>query len=107
MASVQAGAASARQCAEVSHYGLGDGFHCQRAANGSRFDAYGRTAAHRFLPFGTRLRVVNQTTGRSVVVTVTDRGPYIAGRSLDLSYGAFSKIASPSQGIAKVCFARV
>jgi rare lipoprotein A len=94
-------------CAYASYYGLGDGFHGQRAADGSRFNAHGLTTAHRFLPFGTRLRVTNPATNRSVIVTVTDRGPFIAGRSLDLSYGAFSRIASPSQGVAKVCFAKV
>jgi rare lipoprotein A len=94
-------------CAHASYYGLGDGFHGQRAADGSRFNAHGLTTAHRSLPFGTRLRVTNPSTNKSVIVTVTDRGPFVAGRSLDLSYGAFSRIASPSQGVAKVCFARV
>lgn len=107
VASLQAGAVSARQCAEASFYGKGDGFHGRRAADGSRFDAHGLTTAHKSLPFGTRLRVTNQATGKSVVVKVTDRGPYIAGRSLDLSYGAFREIARPSQGVARVCFARV
>jgi rare lipoprotein A len=51
--------------------------------------------------------VTNPSTNKSVIVTVTDRGPFVTGRSLDLSYGAFSRIASPSQGVAKVCFARV
>ena len=107
VASLSAGAVSARQCAQASFYGKGDGFHGRRAADGSRFDAHALTTAHKSLPFGTRLRVVNQASGKSVVVTVTDRGPYIAGRSLDLSYGAFKKIARPSQGVAQVCFARV
>lgn len=94
-------------CAHASFYGMGDGFHGLRAADGSRFDAHGLTTAHKTLPFGTRLRVTNPANNRSVTVTVTDRGPFIAGRSLDLSYGAFSRIASPGQGVAKVCFARV
>jgi hypothetical protein len=59
------------------------------------------------LPFGTRLLVTNPANNRSVTVTVTDRGPFIAGRSLDLSYGAFSRIASPGQGVARVCFAKL
>jgi rare lipoprotein A len=50
---------------------------------------------------------INQTNGKSVVVRVNDRGPYIAGRDLDLSYGAFSTIASPSQGVARICYSRV
>ena len=98
---------AASSCAHASFYGLGDGFHGLRAADGSRFDAHGLTTAHKTLPFGTRLRVTNPANSRSVTVTVTDRGPFIAGRSLDLSYGAFSRIANASQGVAKVCFAKV
>jgi rare lipoprotein A len=94
-------------CAHASFYGVGDGFHGLRAADGSRFNAHGLTTAHRSLPFGTRLRVTNPANNKSVTVTVTDRGPFIAGRSLDLSYGAFARIASPGQGVAKVCFAKV
>jgi rare lipoprotein A len=94
-------------CAHASFYGVGDGFHGLRAADGSRFDAHGLTTAHKTLPFGTRLRVTNPANNKSVIVTVTDRGPFIAGRSLDLSYGAFRQIASTSQGVARVCFARV
>ena len=95
------GAASV--CSYASFYGLGDGFHGRQAADGSRFNAHGLTTAHRYLPFGTRLLVSNPNNGRAVAVTVTDRGPFIAGRDLDLSYGAFSRIASPGQGVAKVC----
>jgi rare lipoprotein A len=98
---------AASSCAHASFYGVGDGFHGLRAADGSRFDAHGLTTAHKTLPFGTRLRVTNPANNKSVTVTVTDRGPFIAGRSLDLSYGAFSRIASPGQGVARVCFARV
>ena len=98
---------AASSCAHASFYGVGDGFHGLRAADGSRFDAHGLTTAHRSLPFGTRLLVTNPANNRSVTVTVTDRGPFIAGRSLDLSYGAFRQIASTSQGVARVCFARV
>lgn len=92
------------RCSLASHYGVGDGYHGQIAANGEVFNAYGMTAAHKTLRFGTRLRVTNQDNGKSVVVRITDRGPYIAGRSLDLSYGAFSSIASPGQGVARVCY---
>jgi rare lipoprotein A len=88
-------------CAHASFYGVGDGFHGLRAADGSRFDAHGLTTAHKTLPFGTRLRVTNPANNKSVTVTVTDRGPFIAGRSLDLSYGAFSRIASPGQGLLR------
>jgi rare lipoprotein A len=64
------------------------------------------TVAHRSLPFGTRLHIRNQSNGRSTIATVSDRGPFAAGRDLDLSYGAFSRIASPGQGVARVCWAR-
>jgi rare lipoprotein A len=105
LAPVTAKAASG--CSLASHYGIGDGYHGQTTANGERFNAYGNSVAHKTLPFGTKLRVTNQSNGRSVIVRVNDRGPYIAGRDLDLSYGAFSSIASPSQGVARICYSRV
>jgi rare lipoprotein A len=95
------------RCTFASHYGIGDGYHGQRTANGERFNAYGLSTAHRSLPFGTRLRVTNQVNGKSVIVYVNDRGPYVSGRSLDLSYGAFTQIASAGQGVAQVCYSRV
>lgn len=99
--------AATLQCGAASHYGVGDGYHGQRAANGSRFDAYALTAAHPSLPFGTKLRVKNRDNGKTVVVTITDRGPYYGGRILDLSYGSFSRIASPSQGVTNVCISKL
>jgi rare lipoprotein A len=105
LAPLQAKAASG--CSLASHYGVGDGYHGQTTANGERYNAYGKSVAHKWLPFGTRLRVINQRNGKSVIVRVNDRGPYIGGRDLDLSYGAFSSIASPSQGVASVCYSRV
>ena len=89
----------------ASQYGVGDGYHGQRTANGERFNAYGLTAAHPSLPLGSKLKVTNQRNGRSVTVRINDRGPYAGGRILDLSYGAFAAIASPSQGVASVCIA--
>lgn len=97
----------AATCSYASHYGIGDGYDGQRTANGERFDAYGNSAAHRYLPFGTRIRVTNESNGRSVVVRINDRGPYVSSRSLDLSYGAFSSIASPSRGEIRVCYAQL
>ena len=105
LAPLQAQAAS--RCSLASHYGVGDGYNGQIAANGEVYNAYGLSAAHRYLPFGTKLRVTNQDNGRSVIVKINDRGPYVSGRSLDLSYGAFSKIASPGQGVANVCYSEV
>jgi rare lipoprotein A len=94
-------------CGMASHYGIGDGYHGRIAADGFRFDAYGLTTAHRWQPFGNKLRVTNPSNGRSVVVRVTDRGPFVPGRVLDLSYGAFRTIADPGQGVARVCFERI
>ena len=105
LAPLQAKAASG--CSLASHYGVGDGYHGQTTANGERYNAYGKTVAHSWLPFGTRLRVTNQRNGKSVIVRVNDRGPFVGGRDLDLSYGAFSSIAHPGQGVASVCYSRV
>jgi rare lipoprotein A len=99
-------AASSRQCGTSSWYGHGDGFNGQRTANGERFNAYGLTAAHRYLPLGSRIRVVNPANGKAVTVRINDRGPYYGSRILDLSYGAFAKIASVGSGTAQVCIAR-
>jgi len=100
-------AKAASGCTSASHYGVGDGYHGRTTANGETYNAYGNSVAHRSLPFGTRLKVTNQSNGRSVIVRVNDRGPYVGGRDLDLSYGAFSSIASPSQGHVRVCYTTV
>lgn len=104
-----AGAASGTQgrCGKASFYGYGDGFHGRTAADGSRFNGYGLTTAHPWYRFGTRLLVTNPQNGKSVVVVVTDRGPYIVGRRLDLSYGAFKKIANPDRGVIRVCYKEI
>lgn len=95
-------------CSQASFYGGGgDSYAWQTMANGQPMNPNAMITAHRHYKFGTRLRVTNQSNGKSVVVTVEDRGPFIAGRDLDLSIGAFSKIASPSQGVARVCYSRV
>lgn len=74
----------------------GPGFHGRRTASGERFNQHAMTAAHRTLPFGTLVRVTHK--GRSVTVRINDRGPFIRGRSLDLSKGAARQI-----GCAGVC----
>lgn len=66
----------------------GPGFQGHRTASGERFNSGGLTAAHRSLPFGTRVRVTNNVTGRSVVVRINDRGPFVGGRQIDLAAGA-------------------
>jgi rare lipoprotein A len=73
-----------------------------QTANGERFDTHKLTAAHRTLPFGTRLRVTNVTTGRSVTVRVNDRGPFVPGRVVDVSYSAAETLGMVKRGIAKV-----
>jgi rare lipoprotein A len=74
----------------------------QRTASGASFNPDGLTAAHRTLPFGTRVRVTNVRNGRSVDVTINDRGPFIAGRVIDLSRGAARVIGMTGQGLAQV-----
>ncbi|NEO68868.1 MAG: septal ring lytic transglycosylase RlpA family protein, partial [Moorea sp. SIO3H5] len=66
----------------------GSAFHGRRTASGERFNQYALTAAHRTLRFGTRVKVTNLRNGRSVIVRINDRGPYIRGRIIDLSRGA-------------------
>ena len=74
----------------------------QRLASGGWFNPNALTAAHRSLPFGTRVRVTNRGSGRSVDVTINDRGPYIAGRIIDLSRAAAGVIGMTAQGVARV-----
>jgi rare lipoprotein A len=74
----------------------------QRVASGGWFNPDGLTAAHRTLPFGTRVRVTNLGNGRSVNVVINDRGPFIGGRIIDLSRGAASVIGMTGQGLARV-----
>ena len=74
----------------------------QRLASGGWFNPNALTAAHRYLPFGTRVRVTHQGSGRSVEVTINDRGPYVAGRIIDLSRAAANLIGMTAQGVAKV-----
>ena len=77
----------------------GPGFHGRTTANGERYDMYGLTAAHKTLPFGTKLRVCYNSC---VEVRVNDRGPYIGARELDLSYGAAQAIGLVHPGVANV-----
>jgi rare lipoprotein A len=90
-------------CGIATFYGVGDGFHGQRTANGERFSAYQLTAAHPYLKMGSKIRVTNQDNMKQVIVRVNDRGPY-SHADLDLSYAAFSHISSTSKGNATVCW---
>ncbi len=78
--------------------------HGSRTANGERFNPNGLTAAHRNLPFGTKVRVTNVKTGKSVVVRINDRGPFIKNRVIDLSLGAARLVGLTRSGVAKVNF---
>lgn len=80
----------------------GPGFHGKRTASGERFNQNALTAAHRSLPFGTRVKVTNRTNGRSVIVRINDRGPFSGGRVIDLSRGAASRLGMVNQGVARV-----
>lgn len=81
----------------ASWYGTG-----KRTASGERFDKWGLTAAHRTLPFGTRVRVTNLKNGKTVVVRINDRGPFIHGRIIDLSQGAAQQIGMIKAGVVPV-----
>lgn len=96
------GAAASAQCGRASWYAL-----ASRTASGERMNPAAMTAAHRSLPFGTRLKVTNRNNGRSVVVRVNDRGPFAGGRVLDLSRGAARTLGFVASGHAAVCMARL
>jgi rare lipoprotein A len=80
----------------------GPGFHGKRTASGERFDMNDLTAAHRTLPFGTRVRVLNAQNGREVVVRINDRGPQIRDRIIDLSKAAAAALDLLQVGEAPV-----
>jgi len=83
----------------------GPGFHGRKTASGETFNTNELTAAHRTLPFGTKVRVVNKRTGKSVVVRINDRGPYVHGRVIDLSRASAQAIGL--SGVAPVTVAEL
>jgi rare lipoprotein A len=89
------------QCGGASWYG--PGFHGKKTASGERFNENAMTAAHRSLPFGTVVTVTDQRTGKSVKVTINDRGPFHKGRIIDLSKAAATKLGFRNAGTTKVC----
>lgn len=91
------GPADASQTGMASYYKSG-----KRTANGERFDPHGLTAAHRTLPFGTRVLVTNLKNGKSVIVRINDRGPFTRGRVIDLSLGAAKHVGMTQSGVARV-----
>lgn len=96
----QTASSTAQSVGVASWYG--PGFHGRRTASGTRYDMNELTAAHKSLPFGTRLLVTNKANGRSTIVTITDRGPYIGKRVLDLSKEAARQLHMVGSGIEEV-----
>jgi rare lipoprotein A len=92
----------AQSVGQASFYGNEPGEGGPLTANGERYNPGGFTAAHRTLPFGTRVRVTSPNTGRSVVVRINDRGPFVGGRIIDLSVGAARALGLTSSGVGTV-----
>ncbi len=80
----------------------GPGFHGHKTANGEHYDQMSFTAAHKSLKFGTLLKITNPKNNKSVVVRINDRGPYVAGRDLDLSKAAALSLGMVKRGVAKI-----
>ena len=100
---ISAADAKPNQSGGASWYG--QGFHGKRTASGERFNTHALTAAHKSLPFGSRVRVTNERTGRSVVVRINDRGPYAHGRVIDLSKAAAQAVGL--SGVGRVSLAKL
>lgn len=93
------------QCGGASWYG--PGFNGKRAASGEIFNENAMTAAHKSLPFGTKVQVVDQRTGKAIQVTINDRGPYHGGRIIDLSKAAATALGFRNRGTTSVCIAEL
>lgn len=85
---------------KASYYAMK--YQFRTTASGERYNHYSSTAAHRTLPFGTKVRVTNIANNKSVVVKINDRGPFIDGRVIDLSRSAFDEIADLDLGVIEV-----
>jgi len=85
----------------MASYYSGD-FHGKETASGEIYDKWAFTCAHKHLPFGTKLVVTNLVSKKSVFVRVNDRGPFVKGRIIDLSYAAAKKIGMIAAGVVKV-----
>jgi rare lipoprotein A len=93
--------AASAQCGRASWYAL-----TSKTASGERMNPSALTAAHRSLPFGTKLRVTNKKNGKSVVVRINDRGPFVRGRVIDLSKAAAQQLGFIRSGHTAVCMVR-
>jgi rare lipoprotein A len=94
-------AAAKSQCGTASWYALHS-----KTASGERMNPAAMTAAHRSLPFGTKIKVTNQRNGKAVMVRVNDRGPFVKGRVLDLSKAAAAALGFVRSGHTKICMER-
>ena len=92
----------AGKTAKVSYYA--HQFHGRKTASGERFNMNALTVAHKTLPFGTKVEFTCASTGKKVVAKVNDRGPYVHGRSFDLSYQAAKALGILDRGVAKVTY---
>ena len=99
-ATASAGPATHAQAGMASYYH--DRFQGRRTASGTRYDKGELSAAHKTLPLGTRVRVTDSRSGRSVVVRINDRGPYHGGRIIDLSRAAANQIGLTGKGVGRV-----
>lgn len=104
--STSAGRCSGRSALGRASY-YGPGFHGRRTANGERFNQNAMTAAHKSYPFGTKVRVTNLNSCRSIVVRINDRGPFVKGRVIDLSQAAAYEIGMRQTGTAPVDIERL
>jgi len=89
---------AAAQCGHASWYAL-----TSKTASGERMNPSAMTAAHRTLPFGTKVRVTNKKNGKSVVVRINDRGPFGRGRIIDVSKAAAHRLGFVRAGVTRVC----
>ncbi|WP_224704621.1 septal ring lytic transglycosylase RlpA family protein [Devosia aquimaris] len=93
------------QCGGASWYG--PGFNGKKAASGETFNENAMTAAHRSLPFGTKVLVTDQRTGRAIQVTINDRGPFVGKRIIDLSKAAATELGFRNRGTTSVCISQL
>jgi rare lipoprotein A len=99
---VQSSSARSPQEITGSASWYGGKFHGRKTANGERYNQNALTAAHKTLPFGTKVRVTNESNGKSVVVRINDRGPYVGKRVIDLSRAAANAVGMVQRGVARV-----
>ncbi len=98
---VSSNSQASAQCGKASWYAL-----TSKTASGERMNPSAMTAAHRSLPFGTKVRVTNSRNGKSVIVRINDRGPFVRGRVIDLSKAAAGRLGFIGAGHTSVCMAR-